>query len=113
MIRVRFHTGPGGRFSGVDVEGHAGLAEAGSDIVCAAASVLAENLGESLRQLLQLPAEIRKEKGAYSLRLMDSETGVDTELLFASAALGMAVLSRQYPDRVQLETGEAGALPGS
>lgn len=82
--------------------GHAELSGAGTDILCAALSVLAENLGSSLKELLGLPLEIRKGSGLYSFSLEQRQRSQKSDLLFSSALLGFRVLQNQYPDRIEL-----------
>ena len=50
MIRVTIYQNSEQRISGFAMQGHAGYAESGSDIVCAAASVLAQNAVNSIEQ---------------------------------------------------------------
>ncbi len=103
MIQVRVHTSGEAHFAGLEVRGHAELSAAGTDILCAAVSVLTENLGTGLRELLDIPLEIRKSKGFYSFQLEERYRDARTDLLFSSALLGIQILSDQYPGRLQLE----------
>jgi hypothetical protein len=104
MIRIAIESDPppDGRCLGLSVEGHAGLAAAGSDVLCAAVSVLAENLGSSLRLLLDLPVEAESGAGLYRIRLTEEQCSPATELLFQSTLLGMRVLAEQFPERIEL-----------
>ena len=88
---------------GLEVEGHAQLAPQGKDILCAAVSVLSENLANSLGSLLGLPLEIEAKKGLYKLALLPELASEESELLFSSAFLGLGVLARQYPKRIELK----------
>ena len=88
---------------GLELEGHANLAPAGQDILCAAVSVLAENLANSLETLLELRLEIESGKGLYKLRLMPESASKESELLFSSALLGLGALFSQYPDRIEFK----------
>ena len=103
MIRVVFRTTKAGRPRGLEVEGHAELAAAGSDVVCAAVSVLAENLNAGLAELLKKSPETRLGKGRLESFLAESDLTYESDLLFASAALGMKAVARQYPERVRVE----------
>lgn len=102
MIRVRLRTTAEGRPCGLDVAGHAGLEEAGKDVVCAAVSVLAENLAAGLRELARAPVRPRIESGDFSLELEPADLGYETDLLFASALLGLKSVAAGYPERVEL-----------
>ncbi len=87
---------------GLKLKGHAGLSEKGTDVLCAAVSVLSENLGESIQKLLAVKAEISKSSGFYSVKIRESDAGSQTELLFSSVLLGLQVLQNQYPDRIHI-----------
>ncbi len=102
MIRVRIiHSR--GWVSGLEVEGHSGLGSPGQDVLCAAASVLVENLGNTFLHILQVEAGIEKAEGYYSIKLNDSDLSRDTEVLFASVILGMKSLQKDYPDRIKMQ----------
>ena len=87
---------------GLKLSGHSGLAEAGSDILCAAVSVLSENLGASLEHLLESPVSIEKASGHYEVTLPATATSQATELLFASTLLGLRALAQDYPERLTI-----------
>lgn len=101
MIQVEIQYS-GTSISGLEVTGHADLSAAGTDILCAAVSVLSENLGSSLALLLKIPVDIEKRKGFYSVRVEQSKLSAGTDLLFHSALLGLRVLSEQFPNRLKL-----------
>lgn len=110
MIRVTVQTGSRidadgqrtARTIGLQLSGHAGLAAAGSDILCAAVSVLSENLGAGLEHLLGAPVAIQMASGHYEVTLPAEATSQATELLFASALLGLRALERDYPERLAI-----------
>ena len=106
MIRVTVRTGTDGkqtpRTIGLKLTGHSGLAAAGSDILCAAVSVLSENLGASLEHLLESPVTIEQASGHYEVTLPAAATSQAAELLFASTLLGLRALARDYPERVTI-----------
>ncbi len=54
MIRVRISIDADRRISGFHMAGHASYSEPGSDIVCAAASVLAQTTIEAMVEVLKL-----------------------------------------------------------
>lgn len=83
--------------------GHAGLSAAGSDILCAAVSVLMENLEQSLDLLLNVQNQGRKKQGYHSIKLGVREQSAQTGLLMASTVLGMQTLVLQYPGLMQLK----------
>lgn len=100
MIRVALRATADGRPRGLEIEGHAGLDRAGQDVVCAAVSVLAENLAASLRELLKVPLETKAERGHFRLELAETDLSYETDLLFASVTLGLKSIAGGYPQRV-------------
>lgn len=102
MIRVAVESLPDRRTLGLQLDGHAGLAERGNDILCAAVSVLAENLGAGLKILLDLPVEVDAGNGVYTARIAVADWSEASELLFQSALLGLRVLREQYPERMTI-----------
>ena len=101
MIRVDLDT----EALTLEMYGHADYADAGEDIVCAAASMLAYTLLERARELdARIHASI--DSGRLSLRC-----GVDMDnhpLLwsaFETVRAGFALLERKYPEHVVLAGG--------
>ncbi len=90
-------------FRGIELRGHAKFANSGQDIVCAAVSVLVENLAKSLETLLEVPLNIEDKKELYKITLDSDNVSKETELLFASVFLGLSTLARQYPDCIELK----------
>jgi uncharacterized protein len=102
LIDVTIHADANGQL--IEVHGHSGLAGAGSDILCAAVSVLAENYGETLRSYLKLGVTIKSEAGHYSVFVPAATRSKETELLAGSFLFGIQVLSEQYPERIKLRS---------
>lgn len=103
MIRVDLDT----EALTLEMYGHADYADAGEDIVCAAASMLAYTLLERARELhAEIHASINS--GRLSLRC-----GVDMDnhpLLwsaFETVRAGFTLLERKYPEHVVLAGGDS------
>ncbi|MCB1172688.1 MAG: ribosomal-processing cysteine protease Prp [Leptospiraceae bacterium] len=106
MIRAVFRRAQStGNWISVSINGHAGSGPAGSDIVCAAVSVLAENLEASLRYLLHMDESMRVQKGSgqHSIELLSNVEDPGVQLLFASFDLGLQVLARQHPRKIVVD----------
>lgn len=85
---------------GITVDGHAGYAETGKDIVCAAVSVLAQNLVRSMEDLTEDEIWYQTEDGRMEIEYKDlSEQG---KLLVDSFFLGICAVAAQYPAHVQV-----------
>ena len=101
MISVTF-TESGDKLS-LRVEGHAGYAEAGKDIVCAAASILAYTLA-SIVDSLEAESMIDLTSGDT---VISCEATSKSDLMIAKAAFmfavrGYALLEHNYPQYVRL-----------
>ena len=89
------------RENGILVDGHAGYAEHGKDIVCAGVSVLAQNLISSLEALTEDRIRHHVEPGHISIEYENlSERGM---LLVDSFFIGVSSISESYGvDYVQI-----------
>ncbi len=85
------------------VNGHAGYAEHGQDIVCSAVSALVETL---IARLLELNAKFcyKKENGAVEVGM--SRVTYDANEAFHFAILGMQLIATAYPKNVEVEKAE-------
>lgn len=75
------------------VRGHAGAAPKGEDLVCAAATILARALGETVKG----DKEVRIEDGVFAL---NCELTEQNKAYFDVAAKGFRLLAKQYPEFV-------------
>ena len=69
MIRVTLFKSPGGNITGFSCKGHAGYAEEGSDIVCAAVSVLSITCANALQSVAGAEPEITEKDGFLTVRV--------------------------------------------
>lgn len=84
----------------VKVAGHAGYAEKGHDIVCAAISILVYNLEDSVLNLTDDIVDfVYKDEGVYIEFHSMSET---SKVLLDSFIIGIGGLANNYPDYVEL-----------
>lgn len=84
----------------ITVRGHAGYAEKGKDIVCAAVSVLTYNLQESIERLTEDTVGFCY--GQNETTISFGRVSEKTKLLFDSFIVGIEMLSYNYPDNVEL-----------
>lgn len=83
---------------GVTIDGHAGFAEHGKDIVCAGVSTLAVTLAESLTNLTQDKVDCDVCSGHMEIHWEQlSDRGA---LLVDSFFLGICWMANSYPDNV-------------
>lgn len=89
----------------LNMKGHAGYAEAGSDIVCAAASMLAYTMAARLREITQgdglnislSPGDAHISADASWQIISDCRAVIDT------ISAGFTLLAGQYPGHVSIE----------
>lgn len=99
MIKASFYT-KNGSFTGFSLSGHAGYADCGSDIVCAAVSSAAMLTANTVTDFFGADAAVSAEGNILSLRLQqDSEA---SENLIRSFYSHLDVLSGQYQGTIQL-----------
>lgn len=83
------------------VAGHAGFAEPGQDIVCAAVSTLVNTLAGALT-VLECRG-VRSKIGRGQARITCTSSGV-ADLLFYAAIIGFIQLQNTYPNYIQMRT---------
>ena len=105
MTRITFHLSQNGQIAAVDLSGHAGYAEEGEDIVCAAISVLVINTCNAIEQLTDAAISLitDDEEGLITCRLRDN-LSEQTELLFSAMILGLESMAENedYEEYIQL-----------
>ncbi len=86
-----------GIYTGFEVSGHAGYAEAGEDIVCAAISMLVINTINSIETFTEdgFSCEADPETGYIKFQFEDAICK-DSELLMNSMLLGLQGVEEQY-----------------
>lgn len=88
------------RLDGITIEGHAGYAEPGKDIVCAGVTALAENLIGSIESLTEDTIQYEISPGRADIHYKDlSEEG---KLLVDSFFLGICAVERDFPGYVKI-----------
>ena len=84
-------------FKKIECSGHAGYADRGEDIVCAAVSVLTINLLNSIEKFTDdgIVIEQDEKKGLITLEFKDTPTA-EADLLLKSYELGVTGIFEQY-----------------
>lgn len=89
------------RRDGITVSGHAGYAPQGQDIVCAAVSVLAQNLIESIGALAGDRIEYSVSPGRVGINYRDLSG--ESKLLVDSFFIGICMVAGGYPGNVTIQ----------
>jgi uncharacterized protein YsxB (DUF464 family) len=102
MVEVRFRRDSQNRLSSLVASGHAGWADAGEDIVCAAVAALLQGAWLGLTDHARVAVEARRSNGELALRWPEADRGrADVEAIVATAELAVAQIARQYGDHVR------------
>ncbi len=98
MIRVTIHYDAHGALRELTVSGHAGFAESGSDVVCAAVSVLTINTLNSLERFVpEEPVRISDNEEAGEIRCeFEKPPGEKAALLMDSLIFGLKNIQEEY-----------------
>lgn len=88
------------RLDGITIDGHAGYAEAGKDIVCAGVTALTENLIGSIESLTKDEIQYEISPGRVDIHYKNlSEYG---KLLIDSFFLGICDIEQDFPENVKI-----------
>ena len=101
MTRVTV-TYAGNQIAGLSVEGHAGYASHGRDIVCAAVSCLGITCVNALEAVAGVRALVQQSErdGALSIRLPDElepQAGHDAQIILRTTVQGYRDIAKAYP----------------
>jgi uncharacterized protein len=100
MIKVSFYKNAEGKINGFRCLGHAGFADDGQDIVCAAVSVLVINTVNSIERFTSDTFDFKKDekKGAIDFKII-SKLSDESSLLLNSLFLGLQGIRKDYGQR--------------
>ena len=111
MTTVTIYKSSSGSYTGLCVNGHAGYAEAGSDIVCAAVSALTINTVNSIDKFTNDDVTVRQDEEQVVIEAgftgRDGVLSPESTLLLQSYEMGVVELAGQY-DEVQVLFKERG-----
>jgi len=96
----------GQQVTGFRVQGHAGYAESGNDIVCAAVSVLVYNAINSCERFAGTTLDVSDAGDVLACRL-PSQPSEAVRLLMNSLFYGIEQIAEQYPEFVRLRAVQA------
>lgn len=106
MIKVSFALDKDENIRSFSVKGHAGFAQRGQDIVCAAVSVLAQTAVIGLEEHGRMLPEVAQQAGDMSCELpkeMNETQSLVAEAILKTCYLGMLAVKNEYPDYLNIE----------
>ncbi|MCI9564437.1 MAG: ribosomal-processing cysteine protease Prp [Eubacterium sp.] len=91
-------------YTGFRIEGHAGYADEGEDIICAGISVLAINFVNSIEGLTsdKFSQFEHEDDGIIDFEFTDTISN-EAEILIKSLVLGLEQLEKEYKDFISLD----------
>ena len=99
MICVKlFRSEQGAR--GFAVSGHAGYADAGQDIVCAAVTSAVQLTANAITEVLSVDAEVGQSEATITLSLSESQRNEKTDAFLQAFALHISLLAESYPQAI-------------
>ena len=105
MIRVQL-VKSGHHITGFQISGHAGYAEHGQDIVCAAASFLAITVVNSLELQLGKVGTVESDDGYLDYRLpqgLSEEQMATAQIILKTLVTGFQNLKDEYPKYISIQ----------
>ena len=100
MIRFTLHLS-GGNITGFECRGHSGYAESGSDIICAAVSILASTCVNALETVAGVIPEAEAKDGLMRMSLPQN-AGYDAQVILRAMEQGLRDVAESYPQYLQL-----------
>ena len=111
MIKVKIRTHDSTRYLRLTIEGHAGSADKGHDLVCASASILAYTVAQLVQamehhgDLVGKPCiELNEGDASIILRCKDDDIYAEARHTFFVAQTGYSLLAHNFPQYVELKT---------
>lgn len=110
MIAVKVKLSGKGCPVSVEIKGHALFAPCGSDIVCAAVSMLTQTIAFALEDLAGLKSPVKMEEGYLLLALpaeMEKTQQEKSYLLLETLLLGLRETAKAYPGYISIDNENA------
>ncbi|WP_067923748.1 ribosomal-processing cysteine protease Prp [Alicyclobacillus shizuokensis] len=104
MIRVVVGRDFTGKIERVEIHGHANFGDPGTDIVCAAVSVLSRNTVSSIRELLGVDIRVKSRPGYLQVDLPPLLQSDQVQLLLRCLLHGLENLAMEFPENVQVQS---------
>ncbi len=112
MIKAKFFNNHSNKKTGFEITGHAGYADHGEDIVCAAVSVLGYTALNALVEIAGLnkedmQVEIRETEGFMKVLLQDEiiegNSSRDIQIILETLDVGIKTVIESYPEYITIE----------
>ena len=104
MTRITLFHDEAGRLTGFECKGHAGYAQAGSDIVCAAVSALSITCCNSLQSIAGIEPQITEKDGVLSVHVAPAQQSHDVQVILGVFEQGIGDIAASYPKHIVFTT---------
>jgi uncharacterized protein YsxB (DUF464 family) len=105
VVTVTFRRDSRNRLSSVFAEGHAGWADPGEDVVCAAASAILQAAWLGLAEHARIDVDGERTGGRLAMRWPEAARDRDdVRAIVATAELSIAQIARQFPKNVAVRS---------
>jgi uncharacterized protein len=102
LVEVVFYRDSQDRLSSVFAQGHAGFADHGEDVVCAAISAILQALRLGLETYAGIHLDADQESGEFSIRWPEgARDDAAVKAIAATAELSVERIASQYPQHVK------------
>lgn len=107
MIRARFFS-VDGSVLGFKISGHAGFADAGSDIVCAGVSSAVQMTANTITEIIGEKADVKSSGNEISLMLFrqGGEKHAEAQNIIKGLRMQLSILSEQFEGTISIEDSE-------
>ena len=105
MIRADFYRSRENRLLGFHISGHAGLAEEGYDVACAAVSSAVMMTCNTVTDVFRIDAKVDVDENDILLKLGDDSAGNGDRLLLG-LMLQLDMISQEYPSAVKISVND-------
>jgi uncharacterized protein YsxB (DUF464 family) len=103
LVEVHVRRDSRDRLSSFCANGHAGWAESGDDVVCAAVSALLQAAWLGLAEVAKVEVKASREKGHLEVSWPEAaRSDAAVEAIVNTASLSIERICSQYPDHVRL-----------
>ena len=106
MINITLYHSKDGAQLGFNIKGHAGYAQSGSDIVCAAVSSSAYLVANTIIEVMGVNADASVDEDGEMTVIIPKECAIKTNEILLVFKLHIEELKKQYPKHVTITTTE-------
>ena len=113
MIKISLHYNKQGDLWHFSLDGHAGYADHGQDIVCAAVSMIVINTINSIESFTEEPTELKEDAGKGYIdcifpQIRHNHGSKEAILLLKSMTLGLESIKKGYGQYIQINIYQGG-----